>query len=375
MQSIFTKMDNINRLHAIRAYGDWKKYIGLPYGESYEIAYNRFESTLAAAEKARAKRIDMAVLALTICGGTLLTAVLANSAKTALARAAIGAIGTTAIGRSFSALGKQRVSAAVDYLVAGVHSATSTQLNLNISAALKNDIEKSVAEANTNAINVFQPGSSPLTLTRRIDHFLNSSSDSLGGMASKYKERLDLSLEDKGRIYKGMIYSEFLTPPTQNPYSNPIDLQDSIELTLYLQLLLNTDSQGGKTIEKSPSEADYPQTQLRQTSRGMRSVRGTEIRYARVEKPVTERINELYQKLPGNRGQRLVDHTVASTLWGTRMDRGSLLKAEAALHKLNLASNNQYGPENKTKRKRLVIDTEIDRLVEGLPIANQHRFG
>jgi hypothetical protein len=84
-----TTYDNFQDKRAA-ALNDWQRHFILPYGNAYNTAYKSFQATIKAQEEAdkaaRERNLQLALFALSLCGGSILTSVFGSAALKKIAQ-------------------------------------------------------------------------------------------------------------------------------------------------------------------------------------------------------------------------------------------------------------------------------------------------
>ncbi len=331
-------------LKAETAAANWNDFISAPYGEAYEKAFNNFQSTLNIANANTQKYVDLAFIGLALVGGTVITATLGGSLRTAAGSALINFICNNNMQQLFNVVHFLSTNKAAQFAVG---SALTTIEALSLTAA-KQAVERGLASAQDPAEVLEQ---TPLQVVTAMGHFTDRCKSAV---VSAVSEALMLrSPEHRGLIYKDLINSPFMSPPDSAVYTNKDKLVCQIEYAFYLNHILNTDFvRIGSTrfpIDVSPDDALYPQNIGIPTGPGPVQTVG----YDRVSQTFVDRINQVH------RGAGFPDRLIDSNHFGQRMDAGILRRAEANLRKLGQDSQAYTLAGNG---RPLIVDDRIQSL-------------
>ncbi len=279
----------------------WSNDVISPYGSAYSEAYARFEKVATLQDRAHQREAELALLGLSLMGGTFLTAAFASAALPALAnRAAIHMILVANVRRVISAYSFLEKSPAAGFLLGGLVDSAAKLAGTGISDVVRERLQRTEAD-------IRQFVRTPLAVQNSLTEFVRGHKIAACDIATALvKDRR--SPDEKLALLKAMTDSPFYRRPMK-----PIDrtfLADDIELGFYMSMMMNGDflsrMQLGRRgpdgfefpmeMSRTPIEAavgsrDYPRRRTVST----RPWRWEEVRFAKLGHVFCARIDALHR--------------------------------------------------------------------------------
>jgi hypothetical protein len=282
----------------------------------------------------RQLKLDLAVAALTICGGSVLAAVLGEiTLVQAAGKVALDALCRTNMNDIFTKAKLASKNKVLEFSVGNVWQEIIKIANQEAMMVLANEfIGTNVQQSFTE--NLQRPHSKQTIMNQ----FVLKNTRNLR-KACEALEEAKISAQDKTRMVYAMRQSNFCNPPTQQVL--PKNYYEYIELTFYLKLVLNSDwriqysdnQYGFRTgysktpINAAPSSNEYPTNSIAY-QRGFHNRSTTRVEYDDIGQDYINRMNDLYSKLiPGARYSKLIN----SSRFGETTSKQILEKAYTTL--------------------------------------------
>jgi hypothetical protein len=331
----------------------WNKNAVRPYTTAYRDGFKHFNQTIADAEKARQDKVDLAFMALSLCGGSLFTAAFAKAIKASIGNAALNVICKNNLKRVFDIAHYTANSEAAQFALGRLFVAGKD-------LAIKNAKDKINKTYKIEGNRMKDP-------SHLYDVMTAFTADAAASAAAFVSDSAKLTDPyKKAAAYQSIIGSDFFLAPTKNVYGDHQPLVDKIELSFYMKLILSKDQlvrlgQKAKPISVSVSDKRYPKTELVRaaSSNQLLHSRGSgmpilkqEVQYGQLSQTVIDRINLLTKRMPSAGNTEFI-----KSLWlGENMDKSILQRSEGVLRKIGNSSDiYKQGGE----RARVVIDEKV----------------
>jgi len=211
---------------------DWKLDVIDPYASCYETAEYNFQQTLRRREEAERRKVEMAIMALSLLGGSVMTAVFVGTTATRIiGDAALNFICSRNLDRVFNMYAflasRQEVGFLVGKLVKEIDAKVSEGVKARIheSAAAMRALEQ-------------ESGSPAVAIRTKLDRFVTSCARGAHSVVQAIRDDAEMTAEGKIRAAELLLESPFYTSPRPIPTQG---LAEEIELSLYLNLIVNSD--------------------------------------------------------------------------------------------------------------------------------------
>ena len=258
----------------LKAENAWQEKFVLPYGSAYVIARSKFMSTLdeqKKADEARQKRISgLAMFALSLCGGSLLTHVFGSAcAKTLAGQIVVDTICQREMNRAFKAVAFVNENKTAQFAVGKLWDGGIDLLP---------DLKSNLAETTTNFPSLTDFAKEPQVLQNTLEVWVRSAY----GYVLAAEDEINKRISDEGTktsMVKELIESPFIRAAPTKPVPKDTIAED-IEFTFYMNVIRNLDyvervqfQDSGlgrsmkrkatrlRSIDASPGSKDYPKYQ------------------------------------------------------------------------------------------------------------------
>lgn len=342
-----------SRAHT-QAENNWQRNFVLPYGSAYTNARASFRKTIDDQEKAdkeaRERYAALAMFALSLCGGSILTHVFGQAcAKTAAGKVALDVICEKEMNRAFKVAAFVESNKTASFALGSVWDGTA--------GVLSDKLKASLAENGGNFTSLTKFAEEPQSLQNHLEKWVR---DAYARVLSA-EEDISTNVKDEGqktaKIRQLMASPFFKAAPAKSPDQSAMEVD--IEITLFMKLLLDTDylakgyweEHGGRggmrkretsrtAITEDPSSDKYPT--WKQTG-SMGGVDYQEVIYSQLGDVIKDRIDELNK----TKCKDKFFTQVPGRVWGTNREdisRDTLRRANMSLTRLgdaNLANIKQ----------------------------------
>lgn len=298
-----------------RAHNDWQRNFVLPYGSAYSTARKSFLGVLEAQDKADKERqkqqMELAMFALSLTGGSLLTFVFGSAAvKDGAAKIALDVICEHEMNRAFKVAAFVEENKTAQFAIGQLWDKAGS----HISAELKN----SLTENSGNFVSLGQFTQEPQNLQNHLEKWVR---DAYARVMQAGEEFIRGS---QNASLQQLVTAPFFTQaPTQA--KNEGEMAKDIELSFFMKLILELDRlqkgyykkhRGARVrvvtsrseIDKLPSDESYPASKShtvpghKPTGARRRVEKSTpdvtyfeRVEYKSIGKLIAERINALYK--------------------------------------------------------------------------------
>jgi hypothetical protein len=322
----------------------WKTYVINPFTDAYIDAFGKFNETLKAqkeADKAHGLLLSLSMLALSLCGGGLLTATFgATALKTIVGNAAQKLANNSALDFMVRH-NMERAFRAADYLannktgnfIAGKlwdeleakagsfigGKVTKAKEAIHVSRAAYPSVEKFVRE--------------PMKIYLALDTFVGEAKIKCHDLAAGYRDDDKLTDDEKIKKVAGLRKSTVYNPPQRSIAH--AKLQDEIELSFYLYMVMESDylwtdyredwtDSGGRSMRRTGTYSPTKKTPINEpmgsanypkSTPGRPSPNSQMVWYEKMGGVITDRLNELHSGLYGNKfmsSRQNSEYTVAA---------------------------------------------------------------
>lgn len=297
--------DNFQDQHAI-AHNNWQRNFVLPYGSAYNTAHTSFMKTIQAQEAAdkaaRERNLQIALFALSLCGGSILTSVFGSAVlKEVAGSVAVDVICKNEMERAF------RVAAFVE-------SNKTAQFALGkvwdeAESLIGNQLKSSFTENANNFPSLAKFVQEPQNVQNSLEMWVRDAYDRVMRAGNKINQNFSSDSDRKKQALQKLMSSQFfISAPAQRINEQAISID--IELTFFMKLVLDLDylvagywEETGRgvnmkkvitsrtPIQKDPTSREYPNTSKYYTH-------GTNfetIEYKQIGDIIAKRINELHK--------------------------------------------------------------------------------
>lgn len=312
-------LDNLNT-NCLRAHNRWETNFVKVYGTGYNNAYIKFKETIKEQEDADKaayeKKVAWALLAFSLCGGSILTHVFGSAAlKEIAAKVAIDTIVNHSMERSFKVAAFVERNKTAQFLLGNLWDRGEGWVGDKLNAKITKETDKvkttrQLEEFASNYAGLRTFGEDPLTVQNSLSIWVGQLFDIVLTAAKAIDEHFD---GDKSGLFKALSSSLLITAaPTDNSVDET-QVSEDIELTFYMKLILDSDyvrdfatdeehKQAGRRflpaverpIKQSAFGVDYP---MAPKDKLTPYVRGhvLEVGYRNVGDKIRGRVNQLHK--------------------------------------------------------------------------------
>ena len=302
----------------------WKNHTIDPFAKAWIAAFGSFKTTLEAQKKAdeaaEKLKFELAMLALSLCGGGLLTAAFGTTAaKTLATNAAIDIICRNNMDRAFKAANYVATNKTASFIAGKVWDEAEKRATDALSEKLKEKFAQN--EASFPSIAKFR---TELDMYISLAGFVSNAAEKVNDIAVHIRDNTAMPVQRKHEEIAKLSVSGFWRPPEKNLDISA--LSDEIELSMYLDLVMQSDKlviferasrrgsdglgfgteyyhkrTGRYDIAESAGSHTYPRTYNDRDGR-------SEIEYERIGGIIQDKMHELHRKKLGGKfydGKRL----------------------------------------------------------------------
>jgi len=323
---------------------NWNDFVIMPFYYAYGQAYERYHKELKKREEDRKARAELAMFALTIVGGSIISTLLSKTTfSKVLDDAVLNTLAKRNMDRTFDAYATGRGNPAMQFILNQSTSDTSKWLTGKTTKAIT-EVDNWAKEAKPTKPNELKEAMR--TMYNRAENALrNAFTDILEAKAL-------VTPEEKKVALKTILASAFCRAPKGNVYPKQDILAKKIELTFYLKMIIQSDytqkalstpGTGGIPapgkrilIATSAQSATYP-TNTRTRHAGGFFTETNSVGYEDLGDNITKRINELYKDKniwSGADGSDLIEDRYWP--WSDRSDKSANARAERVLDQINM---------------------------------------
>ncbi|NJN46266.1 MAG: hypothetical protein HC808_07075 [Candidatus Competibacteraceae bacterium] len=249
----------------------YTRYVINPYTRAYIEARQQFDAAIKAQAESDKLMLEIALTALSIAGGALLTKVFAAAAlKEVAADVAVDIICKHNLERAFKVAALVDASPTASYILG--------QLWDTGQGVLSNQLKQSLTAKATTFPSLKKFSRNPLAVRTYLQDFVLDSKIKAHDTAAEIRDNPKLSDQQKIVAVKKLRSSQFCSPPSASV--DEANLSKNIELTWWMTHVLDLDyrreykwaARGGyrewghsrKAIETPPSSPHYPKGQITQ---------------------------------------------------------------------------------------------------------------
>jgi hypothetical protein len=296
--------ERFQRAH-IRAHNDWQRNFVIPYSNAYSTAWENFKKTLEDQEKAdaeqRAKAIGFAMFALSLCGGSVLTAVFGQAAvKAAASEIALDAICKREMERAFKVAAFVSENKTASFALGEVWDKTGELIS--------DKVKSSLAETSANFPSLGEFATRPLNMRNNLDKWVRDAYAKLLLAEEDIFGRTKDAIRQDGLFVELMKAPFFRLTPPEALKEDAVSTE--IEIVFFMKHMLDLDyvahgywedrPKGGmrqKITSTAPINVD-PLSDKYPTYKGPRdlSMRFEEVRYRDAGDLIKARVDALIKK-------------------------------------------------------------------------------
>jgi hypothetical protein len=337
----------------------WETYFVTPYGSAYNEAYHAFMDTFKKQEEADKADLEtimqLALFALSLCGGSILTHVFGSAIlKEVAAKVAVDTIINRGMERSFRAAAFIERNKTAQFALGELWGKAEGWIGDKLKDKMKDERNKpktssELEEFAGNYLGLSSFGKDPLTVQNSLSIWVGELYEIILNTGTVINNTFDGDV--KSHMLKNLSSSLFITcAPT--PVSNPLgEASIDIELTFFMKYILDLDykvqgefygdtygpdpfrpyySETQEKINASPTRVDYPvRTKPIKSKDG--GYKYQDIRYIQAGDIIRGRINELYKKKFGSDFFKKNE----------KISRNTLARAEMTLNMLEGLNHNK----------------------------------
>jgi hypothetical protein len=336
--------ERFQRAH-IRAHNDWQRNFVIPYSNAYSTAWENFKKTLEDQEKAdaeeRAKAIGFAMFALSLCGGSVLTAVFGQAAvKAAASQIALDVICKREMERTFKVAAFLSENKTASFALGELWDKGGELIT--------DKVKGSLAENNANFPSLGEFATRPLNMRNNLDKWVRDAYAKVLSTEEGIFGRTKDTIKQDGLFAELMKAPFFRLTPPEALKEDAVSTE--IEIVFFMKHMLDLDyiahghwEDRGKNMAKritstSPINVD-PFSKNYPTYKGARdlSMSFEEIRYRDAGDLIKGRVDALIKKRFGVNFFRIDEGIVFDS-----KERVSLDVLKRAQTKLQSLANSNY---------------------------------
>ena len=218
----------------------WKNHTITPFAKAWIAAFENFKQTLKdqkeSDEAAQKLKLELALLALSLCGGGIMTAAFGTAvAKTLAGNAALEAIRRSNMERAFKAAKFVADNKTASFIAGKVWDDAEKRVSDAIDGKLKGKLTQN--EASFPSIGKFR---TELDMYLSLDGFISTAAERVNDIAVHVRDHASMPLSQKHDEIAKLATSSFWRPPEKDLDKTVI--AEEIELSMYLNLVLESDS-------------------------------------------------------------------------------------------------------------------------------------
>ena len=297
-------LDRIDKLE-----NKWMLYTVNPYSMAYDDALEAFKAKMKEQEeedKAESLVLSLAMIALSLCGGGILTAAFGSAVlKTITVDAATKIICNNNMERAFKAAHFIATNKTASFIAGKVWDEAESKATAFVSDKIKSGLSQNAASFPSTTR--FQSMTS-FKMSKTLEQFIREAKDKASDLITGLRDNNNIGdmerLQQLSKIEKG----SFFNPPTKNVDDGT--LGEDLELAFYMNLILNSDyletyerytrrvTDGlGSSIEYALRAHKSDLTELPSSPNYPKRISGEQdVLYNKVGGKLRERMNELYKK-------------------------------------------------------------------------------
>ena len=305
VRQIFNEsIDSIDKIE-----NKWMLYTINPYSMAYDDALEAFKKKLEEQkeeDKAESMLLSLAMLALSLCGGGILTAAFGSTViKTIAVDTATNVICNNNMERAFKAAHFIATNKTATFVAGKLWDEAESKATAFVSDKVKSSLAQNTASFPSTTR--FQNMTS-FKMSKTLEQFIREAKDKAYELMKGLRDNDEIGDVDRMQRLSKIHQGSFFNPPTKNVDDGT--LSDDLELAFYMNLILNSDyletyerytkrvSDGlGSGIEyrlrthksdlkELPSSANYPK----------RISGEQDVLYNKIGGKLRERMNELYKQ-------------------------------------------------------------------------------
>lgn len=332
----------------------WEEYVTDPYNLAYNRAFDAYDKTLQKQKASDKAKLDLAMAALSVCGGSIMTAVFAETtAKAVAAKLTVDFICKHNMDRAFKVAHFTATNKTAEFIVGALWD----QGGKIISAKTK----ELLAQNANNFPAVDKLVKKPYEIKAALDSFVKSSYLKVHQVCEDILKAKGTEA-DKQAAFAKLVASDYCQPPKKSPH--PRDLEKRIEFIFYMQLILAKDhlvtkmfvhrAMGGahpvtlskKPITQQPGTKGYPKSSTTKPDGVFSPLTMTYVDYDRIGQDIIDRINKLYKEL-----YKTKSDFIDSEWFGEKANEQMLLKANRKINELAGTSIQAISQRHNEKKK------------------------
>ncbi len=331
----------------------WKSNVVDPFCLAYIDAHKNYTSTLKKQKAIDKQQAELAYLALSLIGGSILTELFRKaSVSSALKEGAVAAMFRSNSMTAFNITASLEASPTANFIIGSLYTAVSGQIKKEVTTGIQKSIHSASAKLQLK---------SPLEIQITFNRYLRGIIIQAADFAKNIRDNTKISDSDKNKIIERLKLAPIANPPTTAIGKPRAAKAKDMELLFYMNLILNSDylrtltgtaSRGGGgiysknhgAITTAPSSSNYPgTTNTVEISGGLnlfgmqvggsvtRTVHGAA--YYDLGKALKKRLEVLYKEKTGNAFYQK-DNTDISFVNGI-MGHAEMLRAENMIKTLS----------------------------------------
>lgn len=330
------------------AEGRWIASVVNPYSSAYRSALEAYRGTIQKQADSNRNQLDMAFMALALCGGTLLTTALASTIRGAILNSVINYVCNHNMQRIFNAIHFTLNSPATQFAIGGI----VTHAGGTLFSAIRQHAEVSMSLHGSSKIQ-----SRPSDVEAALLEFTKAAQSSVSYAVRAIGGDTRATIQDRALLYGALINSVFMRPPTDRLDGGENSrLAREIEFSFYMNMILNTDHLVRLVIDKKHGRYEHsrmpidisPRSHAYPHQRHHSSPEYTQhVEYDRLGQVIIDRINTLHNGLWGG-------EFINSKFFGQRTSATLIERAESRL-KLIGNFNNYFSMPGQP----LIIDPDV----------------
>jgi hypothetical protein len=284
---------------------EWDLHAANPFASAYESALEGFKETIKAQKEADKADLELALLALSLCSGGLLTAAFGTAViKNIMVDKAVDIIAKNNMERAFKAAHFLATNKTASFIVGSLYDEAEKRVGGLISDKIKQSFNQNPQEYKS--INDFTGGSTKMAKT--LENFVLEAKTKLHNTVAEFRDNDKVPDAEKLARLEKIKLGKFWNSPKKS-FDNG-KMTDEIELSFYLRMILQSDylriwyksdkylgeEYGYPTVHKrvniehAPSATDYPK------GTGSSWEPGTvEVMHSQLGGKIVERINKLHK--------------------------------------------------------------------------------
>ena len=340
---------NYTRFQDIRqaALNNWIRNFVLPYGSAYSTAYDNYQKTLRlqqeADKAARERDVALAMFALSLCGGSLLTAVFGQAAlKTAATELALDVVCRNNMNKAFNVMVFVDGNKTAQFVLGELWDQGGS--------IFSNQFKATLQETPANFPTLGKFSQMPQNMQNNLEEWVRNLFDKVMQAGIEIDDNISDDKKKEDALRKLMNSYFFKAAPTSR--IDEVNVARDIELSFYMKFILELDYlesglwvncekrmvrqvESRQPVTQSPTGTNYPAQSQVNTSGPF--VRFKEVKYNDVGDHIEKRIDDLHQKQFGGEAFFFKKYTMMYLVESREdISRQVLVRAEYVLKRLGL---------------------------------------